>query len=97
MRSRSKFILKSFLASLPAVLSFSGWKLAVWAYDYFACQGGVKNMQSCFAGGVDILPALGIGLFWCPILLWICLPVSAWLLIRVWAQHIAAHPEQANS
>ena len=60
MKQRIKIILRYFFALLPAIVTFDGWRLAVWAYDFFACQGGLKNLAPCFAGGVNILPALGV-------------------------------------
>lgn len=89
MKQSIKIILRYFFALLPAIVTFGGWRLAVWAYDFFACQGGVKNLAPCFAGGVNILPALGVGLFWCQLLSWICVPVSGWLLIRLVAEPFA--------
>jgi hypothetical protein len=89
MKQKIKIILRYFFALLPAIVTLGSWKLAVWAYGFFACQGGLKNLAPCFAGGVNILPALGIGLFWCQLLTWICVPISGWLLIRIVAERFA--------
>jgi hypothetical protein len=89
MRQRIKIILRYCFALLPAIVTFGGWKLAVWAYDFFACEGELKNLASCFAGDVNILPALGFGLFWCQLLSWICVPVSGWQIIKLIAERSA--------
>ncbi len=73
-------------ALLPALVTVGWWQWAVWAYDYYGCQGGLKNLQPCFAGGVSIIGKLGIGLFWCPILSWVCVPLSLYLLLAVWGR-----------
>lgn len=84
------------LALLPAAVSLGGWQLAVWAYGYFECQGNLKNLAPCSAGTIELLPWLGFGLFWCQILSYITVPVSAWLVINVGAKHIGAHNDPAN-
>ena len=79
------------LALLPAAVTLGGWQLAVWAYDYFGCHGGLKNLAPCYAGAINLLPWLGLGLFWCQILCFITVPISALLLIQVGAKHIGLH------
>jgi hypothetical protein len=78
------------LAMLPAIVTVGGWQLAVWAYKYFGCQGSLKNLQSCFVGDADLLPFLGLGLFWCWLLMWLAVPGSFWLLIEVYGRQIRA-------
>lgn len=90
MRLRTKY----FLALLPAILTVGWWQMAVWAYGHFGCEGNLKSLQPCFAGGVNILPALGFGLFWCQLLAWICAPISLWLLIEVGGRHIGSYRKQ---
>lgn len=75
---------------MPVVVTVGGWQLALWAYEHFGCQGGIKNLEPCFAGDVNILPLLGIGLFWCQILSWLTVPISAGLLAAVAAKHFKA-------
>jgi hypothetical protein len=79
------------LSLMPAALTLGGWQLAVWAYDYFGCQGNIKNLAPCYAGTINLLPWLGIGLFWFQILSYITVPVSAWFLINVGAKHIGSY------
>jgi hypothetical protein len=78
---------KYFFALLPAILTVGGWQMAVLAYGYFGCEGNIKNLQPCLAGGVNIVPALGLGLFWCQMLAWVCAPISLGLLLGVGARH----------
>jgi hypothetical protein len=78
------------LAAVPALLTVGGWQLAEWASDYCACGGDIKHPQPCFAAGIDIVPALGLGLFWCKILTSICVPLSAGLLVGVAARQVEA-------
>jgi hypothetical protein len=87
MRWTTKYI----LAVLPASFAASGWQTAVWAYAYFECTGNLKNLQPCYAGMINILPALGFGLFWCQLLTWVTVPISLGLLIEVGARHIGAY------
>jgi len=79
------------LALIPAALTLGGWQLAVAAYDFFGCQGNLKNLAPCYAGTINLLPWLGIGLFWLPLLSYVTVPVSVWLLINVGARHIGSH------
>ncbi|MCE4539443.1 hypothetical protein LXT12_19520 [Pelomonas sp. P7] len=79
--------LRYVLAGLPAIVTFGGWQLAVWAYEHFGCSGNLKALAPCFAGGVNLLPLLGIGLFWCQLLLWVAVPISLWLMLWVYSRH----------
>jgi len=90
VRSRTKY----FLASLPAIIAAGGWQGAVWAYSYFGREGNLKNLQPCFAAGLNILPLLGFGLFWCQLLTWIAVPISLWLFIEIGARQIGADGRQ---
>lgn len=60
---------KYLLAFLPFILTFGWWRLAVWAEQYFHCYG-LKQMQPCLAGSLDITRFVGTGLF-LAMLLWI--------------------------
>ena len=75
---------KYLLDLLPVIVTASGWLLAAWAFDYFGCTGNIKDMQPCYAGSFNLLPFLGIGLFWCQILVWVMAPVSLWLVFKVY-------------
>jgi hypothetical protein len=90
------WFLRYMLALLPATVTLGGWLLAIWAYEYFDCQGNLKNLAPCSADTIELLPWLGIGLFWCQLLSYITVPVSAWLLFNVGAKHIGAHIESAT-
>jgi len=89
--ANERMLWKYVLALLPAVLTLGGWQAAVWAFDYFGCTGNIKDLQPCFAGGLDVNVAIGIGLFWCQILSWICVPVSIGTFLGVMSRQIAAH------
>jgi len=77
---------KYIVALLPAIITMVGWQSAIWAYAYFGCQGNLKHLQPCFAGSVNIVPFLGFGLFWCQLLMFVALPLSFWLVIKVVAK-----------
>jgi len=79
MKLKYKYI----LASLPPFLLFGGWKLSDWAYHYYACQGGLKNLQPCYVGTIDIMPYIGFGLSFCQIFWFPAIVFSAWLLLRI--------------
>lgn len=81
---------KCTLAVIPPALFFSLWKLGVFSYHYFGCQGNIKNLAPCSAGGIDLLPWLGFGMFWSHILFWLSLPVSAFFLIDIGAKYIGS-------
>ena len=81
---------KYIAAAAPPVIFFALWKLGIFSYHYFECQGNIKNLAPCYAGGFDLLPWLGFGMFWSPILFWLSLPVSAFFLIDTGAKHIGS-------
>lgn len=78
------------LAVIPPALFFALWKLGVFSYHYFSCQGNIKNLAPCSVGSIDLLPWLGVGMFWCPILFGLSLPISAFFLIDIGAKHIGS-------
>ena len=51
------------LAVLPAAYTWGGYRLAVLAIDWFACQGGMKGLHACTCAGLDVTPLVGHGLF----------------------------------
>jgi hypothetical protein len=71
------------LALLPAAVTLGGWQLALFGFYFFGCQGDIKHMKPCFAGGVGLLPFMGIGLFWFPLLSFMTVPASVGLLTSV--------------
>jgi hypothetical protein len=73
---------KYLLAFLPVIISGGGWLAATWAFDHFGCTGNLKYMQPCYAGPLNLLPFLGLGLFWCPLSLLMTVPWSFWLLLK---------------
>lgn len=78
------------LAATAPALFFGLWQLGVFSYHQFGCQGNIKNLAPCSAWGIDLLPWLGFGMFWSPILFWLSLPVSAFFLIDIGARHIGS-------
>jgi hypothetical protein len=78
-----RWSIKYIFALLPAAVTVGGWQGAVWAYDHFHCQGGLKDLKPCFAGRVDILLYLGLGLFWCQLFAWIAVPISLWCIFSL--------------
>jgi hypothetical protein len=82
---------------MPVLLMFGGWQLAIWAYEYFGCQGNLKNLEPCFVGSFNLLPWLGIGLFWCHLLLWVFVPISTVLVLNIaWQQYREKHASNAT-
>jgi hypothetical protein len=78
---------KYLLTSLPFVVTFGWWRLADWAYLYFHCEGGLKDLQPCFAGSLNITPYVGTGLFFGG-LLWVPAAVlSVVLALSVGEKH----------
>ena len=47
-QSRSKWLHRYLLAALPAAYTFVGWQLAVSAYSFFGCDGGIVGRSSSF-------------------------------------------------
>lgn len=85
--------LKYLVALLPAAICLGGWQGAIWAFDFFECEGDIKHMHPCLVGTVNLLPLLGIGLFWLPILSVITVPVSVWMLITTGVKHFESHKD----
>ncbi|MNF56174.1 hypothetical protein D3C85_323620 [compost metagenome] len=81
---------KYLLAVMPPIFFFTLWKLGVFAFHHFGCQGNIKNLAPCSLGGIDLLPWLAFGMFWSPILFWLSLPVSAFFLVDIGAKHLGS-------
>ncbi len=84
------WVMKYTLTAIPPVLFFALWKLAAFFYGHFNCQGDLKSLAPCSAGGFDLQLFLGIGLFWGQLIFWLSLPVSAYFLISVGAKHVGS-------
>ena len=82
---------KYLLALLPAAITVGGWQTALVAWDFFGCQGNLKTIQPCFAGTIDLMPFMGLGLFWLQLASYVTVPVSIWMLISTGAQHLGSH------
>ncbi|EOV2220995.1 TPA: hypothetical protein L3996_002480 [Pseudomonas aeruginosa] len=54
------------LAVAPPAVFFAIWKLGVFAYNHFDCHGSIKGLAPCSAGSFDLLPWLGLSMFWSP-------------------------------
>jgi hypothetical protein len=91
-----KGIAKYFFASLPAIVTAGGWQLALWAYGYYGCEGNIKTLQPCLAGSMNLVPALGFGLFWCQILAWVCGPISLGLVLGYGVRDLALSLSKSN-
>ena len=88
--SNNKIVYQYLAAALPAIVTVGGWQAAAWAFDYLGCRGDIKHLEPCFAGGVNLMPAIGFGLFWCQLVMWICVPISGGKLVGVASRKIAA-------
>jgi len=91
------WLVRYFLAAAPTLVPLVGWQFALWAYTYFGCQGGLKGLQPCFIGPFNLLPWLGLGLFWCQLLLWVFSPLSAGLLLSVAIRHYRARRTRSTA
>ena len=70
----------------------AGRQVAFWASEELGCGGDVKHLHACEFAGVDLLPIMGIGLFWLPVLAILSLPVSLWVVgkaIESWFRRTA--------
>jgi hypothetical protein len=77
------------LAALPGAVTGIGWQLGKNAPDYFSCQGGFKNLHSCFLGGLDVTSFVGFVAFFPMIaFFYVALPLSLWLSLNTAAKQI---------
>lgn len=87
MTPQRMWLVKYVAALLPALVTVGWWQWAVWAFVHYGCIDTGKNLQPCFADGVNITGMIGLGLFWCQILSWVCVPLSLCLLFAVFIRH----------
>jgi hypothetical protein len=80
-------------AALPALVVLAWWQAAEWAYPHLGCQAGSKGIANCIVGTTDLTPLVGIGLFWGKLLIWVAVPLSLWLLVRVHERAKNQHAE----
>jgi hypothetical protein len=80
--------MKRYLISLlPLVSIGSTLYLSEWAFKEFGCRTYGKEFLHCQAYGVDINLLLGIGMYWCKILLPVVWFISVpWFLYVVFSQ-----------
>lgn len=76
------------LAVLPAAYTWGGYRLAVLAIDWFACQGGMKGLHACTCAGLDVTPLVGHGLFLSIPGLFVAAPLALWLLLDTAVRHL---------
>ena len=88
---------KYFLALLPAAITVGVWQLTWVAFNVFGCHGDIKHMRHCFAGPIDLLPFMELGLFWMQLASLIAVPVSALMLLFVGVRHIGFHNGASES
>lgn len=93
---RMRSVFSYVLAWMPAVFTVGGWQLAKWASAHYSCESVVKGLAPCFAGAFNITPLLGFGLFWLQLVAWVCVPLSLWLTIAVYAKHHSAAQARAK-
>ncbi|MDC7698291.1 hypothetical protein [Vogesella indigofera] len=86
MAWRSRYL----LSALPVAYTWAGWKLGVVAYDFFGCQGGMKNIHACLTGGTDLTPLVGYSFFLMIPCIFVATPLSLWLLLNTGAKQIGA-------
>jgi hypothetical protein len=81
--------MRYFLAAMPFIISFGGWKLSVVLAEYFGCAPVPnKGLNPCFVGSVDIGPALDAFSWW-GMLLWMpCLLISGLAIGKVLAKSL---------
>jgi hypothetical protein len=87
MKAQRLWRMECLAALLPALLTVGWWQWAVWAFVHYGCIDTGKNLQPCFADGLNITGMIGLGLFWRQILSWVCVPLSLYLLFAVLTRH----------
>jgi hypothetical protein len=85
-----EWIARYVFSLLPLAFIGGAVFLAEWVFERFNCIVRGKNLLPCIAHGMDIAPLLGIGLFWCKLLL----PV-AWFISVPWFVYVAISHVQA--
>lgn len=78
------------LSALPVAYTWAGWKLGGVAYDFFGCQGGMKNIHACFTGGTDFTTLVEHGFFLMILCIFVATPLSLWLLLNTGAKQVGA-------
>lgn len=91
MNARARWICKYIAVLLPGGVTVGWWQWAEWARDHYGCLDLANKLHPCFANGVDILGWVVLGLFVCQLLSWVCVPLSLYLLIEVWARHSGSY------
>ncbi len=56
------------IALAPALVTLGGWGAAALVYRALGCRGGLKDLAPCPLLGVDVQLLIGVGLFWCQLL-----------------------------
>lgn len=74
--------LKYIIVLLPVTLTLGTWQLATFLFQHFNCQGDIKHMRDCYAGNLNLLPLMEIGLFWAPLLSFVTGPISFALFVK---------------
>ncbi|AYN96969.1 hypothetical protein EAW52_25080 [Pseudomonas sp. LTJR-52] len=77
-------------AITPPIIFFALWKIGIFSYHHFGCQGNIKNLAPCSIAGFDLLPWLGFSMGWSAILFWLSLAISVFFLIDIGAKHIGS-------
>jgi hypothetical protein len=82
---------------LPLVLIGGFTLIAEWAFDAFGCEIRGKELPPCFVHGNNIAPLLGIGLFWCKLLLPVAWFISVPSLIYIAISHLQILRKRADA
>lgn len=77
-------------AIVPLVVFYALPDLGVYSYQYFECKGNIKNLQPCLVNGFDLRSWLAFSIFWSPVLFYLSIPVSAFLLFDTGARYIGS-------
>lgn len=88
--SRMAWATRYLLSIFPFAYTWAGWQTGNVAYDFFGCQGGLKNVHACLSGGIDFTPLVGGCLFLMIPCAFLASPLSLWLLFNTAAKHIGA-------
>lgn len=85
-----QWLVRYSVSLLPLGMVLGVMVLSEWAFNAFGCATYGKDILPCYAYGIDITRFLGVGLFWCKILLPVMWFVSVPWFVGVACLHVEA-------
>ena len=74
------------LSALPGTLTLTAWQVTLWVSPYLHCKGNIKSLHACTLSEIDVTEIVEIGLFLCPLLSFVTVPASLWMMFSVWSK-----------